>query len=165
MMFYLPVTDISDAIREALYQPIEKTQQKMLGDIIKENNDLYDFPYKGFRRLSYFYSVDLVGNEKYHFPELALSLEDKFQNYLSFLDEQLMNRVQQFIRKVLLLAIDENITDEGLIDLGKVLPSKLLTITKLEYTENTYVESEKLKKEWEIFNPIINRLLAMRVIL
>ena len=76
-----------------------------------------------------------------------------------------MNRVQQFIRKVLLLAIDENITDEGLIDLGKVLPSKLLTITKLEYTENTYVESEKLKKEWEIFNPIINRLLAMRVIL
>jgi hypothetical protein len=165
--FYTSVKNICDEISSSLYKPVEKTEKQILSDIISKNNEIKKGEYRGFRHLSNFYTVEYIGNEVYSLPLLDESLFSQFDDYMDFIvdSKKRLLYVSQFIKKLLITSLDSDSNLNELVDLGSVLPQKLLNITKLKYKENSYVENPAFKSEWDKYNPEINKLLAMRIVL
>ncbi len=165
--YYLSVKEICEIICSSLFKPVEKTIDEMKANLIEKNNEIAGVSSKGFRHLSHFFTTEPIGRQIYALPLLDESLYDKFSNFQNFVDENKRSLlyVSQFIKRVLLTALDSDTNDNVLVDLGNVLPSKLLTITDLKFSEHSYVERDDLKAEWDKYNPEINKLLAMRAIL
>ncbi len=165
--FYLPVTNICEDISAGLNKPVEKTFNSMKESLIEENNKIVGGDYNGFRRYAEFYSVGLLGNERYRLPLLDESLEPKFAEMDNFITEskEVIRTVTQFLKKLMFFALDSS-EDRGEIDLGEVLPSKILSISTLKYDPNIkWKVPENLKQDWEKYDPLVNRLLALRIIL
>ena len=76
--------------------------------------------------------------------------------------------VSQFIRKVLLKAIEPKFIDTEdtsyFTDLGNVLPAYLLQLTNLHYSSTNYIEDPNLHNDWVKITPIINEMQAMKMV-
>lgn len=166
--FYTSVTDICDRLKQGLYEPVQQISDDMLGDLIEANNKITGKQSNGFRHLSEFYSPDLLGNERYSLPVLDDSLEEQFQDYESFVTDSknTLMIVNEFLKKVLFHAIDNSHAENSELDLGDVLPERLLSTTNLLYSINPdYKIPNDLKDAWAKYDPYINKLLALRIVL
>ena len=167
--FYLSVTEICNAISESLFEPVNKIAYDMRCDLIAENNKVVKGNYEGFKLITEFYTTRDIGTEVYQLPELDESLLPKFEEIQNFIrdSKDTLLKVGQFIKQNLFFALDNSSFDEeGQIDLAEVLPQKLLSVTKLKYDYSINCKTPPaLAKEWEKYNPLLNKLLALRIVL
>lgn len=168
--YYLPVNEISQKIDNSLFAPVRDLVNDMKEDLIIANNKTIGKDAKGFRHLSQFFTIEDIGSDVYKLPFLDTSLFSKFADYLSFTKEWERKElyVSQFIRKVLLKAIEPKFIDTEdtsyFTDLGNVLPAYLLQLTNLHYSSTNYIEDPNLHNDWVKITPIINEMQAMKMV-
>lgn len=168
--YYLPVNEISQKIDNSLFAPVRDLVNDMKEDLIIANNKAIGKDAKGFRHLSQFFTIEDIGSDVYKLPFLDTSLFSKFTDYLSFTKEWERKElyVSQFIRKVLLKAIEPKFIDTEdtsyFTDLGNVLPAYLLQLTNLHYSSTNYIEDPNLHNDWVKITPIINEMQAMKMV-
>lgn len=173
--YYLRISTICEDIEHALFDILDEYSNKMLQEIIDKNNVIKEDVEPGFQYRACFYFIDpKVEYDKYRFPELDDSLVPNLEEYVSFMQEWSRKRVfvMQFIKRILLSAVKPTfdpeyrfVPESEEIDLGCILPDYLLRLTKLFYTKDIYREYPPFSTHWRKTEPIINEILALRMVL